>query len=167
MRRVNTIFKGLSHSLTPSISILLGCWMDQIVLGKIGLTGPITASAAVYFWSMYRPQSLPWLPLIMIGLYQDLLLGVTCGISPCIYLGLYYFISTQRHALILSSFFTIWGGFAFCIGIQQFLLWIIPCVANGILIPSMTIVITGLFTALIYPCMTQIFASLNHIQGDE
>ena len=73
---------------------------------------PIVALIAIYHWAVYRPNLLSLIPVFVLGLIQDLLIGTPVGLYVLVFLSVYGIVFSQRRFFIARSFVFYWVGFA-------------------------------------------------------
>ncbi len=99
------LFPGL---LTAGVLVLLSA--------PIGVPGqaqmqPAWALASVYFWSIYRPASMPAWAVFATGLLLDLLAQGPVGLFALILLLVHALAMGNRRVLARQGFFSVWAGF--------------------------------------------------------
>lgn len=65
----------------------------------------------LYFWTLYRPQLLPYSLVFLIGLSMDLLTGGLLGLHAFCFMVLAMVVRSQRRFLLGQSWHMVWAGF--------------------------------------------------------
>ncbi len=112
---------GLWHRLDVASRYAFPAVQTVVVLlllsAPFGLPGqaqlqPAWAMASVYFWSLYRPASMPALLVFGVGLLLDLLAQGPVGIQVLVLLLIHAAALRFRRALTRSGFAAVWLVFA-------------------------------------------------------
>lgn len=126
------------------------------------LPTPMLAWIGVYYWSLFRPASLPYWFLFLLGIMQDLVCGLPLGLSSLLLLLLRLFITRGRHLITLQHFIAIWTGFAiaaFVSGVLTFVLF--SAIEDDWEQVNLTrILLSSLFTFILYPVFHLLFNKL-------
>jgi rod shape-determining protein MreD len=140
-------FVLLSYTLILAVFIILLSKVPLIQIFNV-TPHPSLISIAIFYWSLSDPERLSIYSLFFIGLFVDLLLISPIGIGFIIFLGLQYFVITQRATLLnhgltvkLAFFSLIMFFFYFII---YFLVWRthghFPAV-KAIIVPCLTTIL--------------------------
>lgn len=162
LRRNLTIWRRLdmaSRHAWPAAFMFFGMLVIGVPLGMPGLAvlRPAFAMACVFFWSLYRPSSLP-APLVAgMGLLLDLL-----GISP---LGLWAVLLlvfqgatlAARRRLILQSFLVTWAVFFGFAAVASGFAWAMQSGLGLRLLPVSPMAAQILLAGGIYPALAGLF----------
>lgn len=73
---------------------------------------PMVDVMVIYYWSSYRPQSMPDWFVFTLGILRDVLEGLTIGVSPCIYLLVRFLVTASKDLYKKQTFIIVWQGFA-------------------------------------------------------
>lgn len=118
---------------------------------------PAVIVASVYFWSIYRPKSMPAIGVFFLGFLIDLLNFSPPGIVILILLITYGIGVTQRFRLAKYNFLLIWLIFAF-IAIGVFMLqWILTSAFSLKIMPYTSFLFEIIFAIGIYPLLSVLF----------
>lgn len=118
---------------------------------------PAVIVASVYFWSIYRPKSMPAIGVFLLGLLIDILNFSPPGIVILILLITYGIGVTQRLRLAKYSFLLIWLIFAF-IAIGVFMLqWVLTSAFSLKIMPYTSFLFEIIFAIGIYPLLSVLF----------
>jgi rod shape-determining protein MreD len=77
----------------------------------------------VYYWTLYRPESMPLAAAFAIGLWQDILVGGPLGLMALMLVVTRGVIESQRQVLLTQPFAVGWMGFALISAALSALAW--------------------------------------------
>jgi rod shape-determining protein MreD len=102
-----------SRMTFPAASILFGILLLGLptILPMQGALRPAFVLVSVFFWSLYRPSSLPAPVLALLGLCLDLVGVSPLGVWPVILLLLHALVVQSRRLLVSQGFFMVWLAF--------------------------------------------------------
>ncbi len=86
--------------------------MAPLHLPNYASVAPALPLMALYYWVIHRPDLLRPSLAFGLGLLQDLLSGTPLGMTPMIYVLVYWGVLTQRRFFLGTSFAMLWFGFA-------------------------------------------------------
>jgi len=66
----------------------------------------------VYYWSLFRPNVLPFILLFVAGLIQDIMVGFPMGVSALSFLLIRIVVTVCRRFITAHQFWVVWAGFA-------------------------------------------------------
>lgn len=146
--------------LTPVALTLAAVFVSIVPVGIPGLpeVTPFFTLMAVYHWSIYRPELLPAPAVFILGLVQDGLTGGPLGLFALILVVVYGLVSMQRRTFLGKSFQVEWFGFSLVVFGVTLVSWLISCVYFTTLVDPRLVVLQGILTLAIYPCIVWIFA---------
>ena len=143
----------------PVATILLLVFI-MIVPWRLPGFGPITPAftlMAVFYWSIYRPDRLPYVATFCLGIVQDLLSGMPLGMTPLVLLIVQGILISQRRFLLGKSFLVVWWGFMIVAPTAAILSWTVGTMFFGALLAPVPIVVQVVMTVLLYPALTWLF----------
>lgn len=115
---------------------------------------PVYAMGCVYFWSLYRPTSLP-APLVTIaGLLLDTLGYSPFGMWAVLLLLLQAATLKLRQKLAPAPFSYIWAGFVLLVIGAAVLSWLLSCAFNQMWLPLSPLFVECLWAAGLYPALS-------------
>jgi rod shape-determining protein MreD len=118
---------------------------------------PVYAMACVFFWSLYRPSSLPAPIVALTGVLLDLLGISPIGLWAVLLLILQGVTLAARRRLIPQSFFLTWLVFScFATGLCG-LAWVAQSVLNLALLPPLPLMVEVLLALGLYPALAGFF----------
>jgi rod shape-determining protein MreD len=118
--------------------------------GYAALT-PAFTLMAVYHWTIYRPDLLPPFALFLVGITQDLLAGVSPGVTPLVLLLARTVVLPQRRHFVNRSFPFVWTGFTMLTGVAMLFLWTLHCLFDGVLVDFRGTFFRAVLTISVFP----------------
>jgi rod shape-determining protein MreD len=118
---------------------------------------PVYAMACVYFWSLYRPASLPAPVVALTGLLLDLLGLSPLGLWAVLLLALQGAVLAARRRLVQQTFFRIWVVFSGLAIVVSALAWMLQSLLTLSLLPAQPLAIEVLFAVGLYPALAGFF----------
>ena len=154
-----TRLDGTARNLSPmAFTILL------IMIGMVPLRVPNLAPVmpalgliAVYFWLVYRPESMPAWAVFLVGLVQDLLGGGALGVSVFVLLVVYATLAGQRRFFSRDSFFLMWLTFLPIAAGAFILTWVFNSLIADAALDPRPAAFQYLTTVAFYPCVAWVF----------
>jgi rod shape-determining protein MreD len=102
-------------------AILLG--LLWIPVPGFNAVAPAFAVMAVFCWSIWRPDSLPYTGVFLAGIFEDLIRGTPLGTGALALLAVQAFVWAQRRLLSSRGFEVLWLGFAVTSLIAALVTW--------------------------------------------
>ncbi len=102
---------ALARAVLPSGLTALLMILAAVPVGVPGLV-PAVALPCVFFWSVFRPATLPPPAVFGLGLLQDLLTAAPLGAGVLVLLVVHGLAARWRRLLVKQSFLVVW--LAFC-----------------------------------------------------
>jgi rod shape-determining protein MreD len=94
----------------PLLSLLGAAFIDEFVLDSFPL---LFAHSALFYWTIYRPDLLPFSGLLCVSLIIDGLSGSYFGKTFLTFLLTFLMTLSQRRSLFQASFSVVWVAFGF------------------------------------------------------
>lgn len=116
-----------------------------------------TALACVFFWSVYRPDSMPPPAVFLLGLLADLLSQAPPGISVFVLLVAHGVALKARRALTAQGFLLVWLVFIAVAAGAAALDWALTSLLTFRLLPAGPALFQFGVTAGLYPAMATLF----------
>lgn len=113
--------------------------------------GPMLPLAAVYYWSVHRPDLMGAGMVFAIGLLDDLLNGAPLGTGALTLLLLHGIVSAQIRFISGRSFGVTWLVFMVLGAIAVFLKWLAVSLVHGALVAGLDVFYSYLMTVALYP----------------
>ncbi|MDE0391630.1 MAG: rod shape-determining protein MreD [Rhodospirillales bacterium] len=122
---------------------------------------PALAAMAIFYWTIYRPERLPYVATFAIGLLQDLLAGTPLGMTALVLLIVQGVVASQRTFFRGKPFLVVWWGFSLTMPAIGLLSWIIGSACFGTVIPLLPIMVQVGLTVLLFPVFVLFFRPLG------
>ena len=139
--------------LLPIVSTLLATVISiqpAHIPGDAALT-PAFSLMAVYHWTIYRPDLLPPLALFLAGITQDLLTGVSPGVTALVLLLARALVLRQRRHFVNRPFPFVWAGFTVLTGGAMLFFWTLYCLLDGMVVDFRGTVFRAVLTISMFP----------------
>jgi rod shape-determining protein MreD len=162
MRRRPSLWRRLdaaSRYAWPAGCLVLGLFVIGLPLGLPGQAElrPAYAMACVFFWSLYRPSSMPAPVVAAIGLLLDLLGLSPLGLWAVLLLLLQGVVLLARRRLIPQGFLLVWLVFVSCAAVAAVLAWALQSLLYLNLLPVLPLAAEILAAAGLYPALAGLF----------
>ncbi len=146
------------HGFPASCTVLL-MLLTQLPFGIAdqAVLLPAVTLPCVYFWSLFRPASMPPPVVFLIGVFFDLLGYLPLGVGTLSLLAIHGFALRWRRALTNQGFLPVWlvfGGFA--VGASA-LGWALTAVLSFRLLSPAPAMFQAALTAALYPAVAILF----------
>ena len=117
IKKIFHILQNYSFNIVPAITVLLSIFLTFLPykIGNISLFMPFLSLIVIYFWTLYLPQNLPYILILIIGLFKDAVEANILGISALSFLLFQLMIKSQRKYILNNAFIVVWAGFIFCL----------------------------------------------------
>jgi rod shape-determining protein MreD len=141
------------RAAVPFVVTLLLAVLCAVPLGIPGLAPvtPMLPAIAVFYWSVYRPDLLPMIGVVLVGLVHDALTGTPFGLTAFVLLLLQAVAGTQRRFFNAKALPVAWFGFALVGSGAVALSWLIASVLALAPMPLRPALFQGLLTIGLYP----------------
>ena len=143
----------------PAGSLVLGLFVIGLPFGLPGQAelSPVYTVACVYFWSLYRPASLPAPVVVLAGVLLGLLGLSPLGLWAVLLLVLQGVVLAARRRLAPQPFLLTWlvfcGLAVSCAGLA----WMLESLLMLKLLPTQPLLIEALFSVGLYPAVAGFF----------
>lgn len=122
--------------------------------------------AGIYFWSIYRPQLLPY-PLVFIGgLVLDFLSGGLVGLHALCFMVMVTLVRGQRRFLLGQSWPVVWAGFCVALAVVTAFQYVAYALSALSIPPLAPVAMNLLISSLIYPLLLPAMMLLNRSLSD-
>lgn len=132
-----------------------------VVPWRLAGFGPITpclALIAVFYWSIYRPDRLPYTATFLLGLIQDLLSGSPVGLTSLVLLMVQGIVISQRRFFLGKSFLVVWWAFLLVAPAAALTGWAVSSLFFGSVLALGPVALQCLLAILLYPPLTWVLA---------
>ena len=114
---------------------------------------PLLALAAVFYWTIYRPDLLPPVAVFLCGITLDLLSGAPLGVAPLVFLLTRVVVLPQRHFFVDRLFPFVWGGFTLLAAAAIAFLWLLGSFFAGVLLDMRAATLQWVLTVASFPAV--------------
>jgi rod shape-determining protein MreD len=144
---------GLINRLMPAITTIVCVFISVIPVHLPGfaLVTPAFPLMAVYHWTIYRPDLLPFVAAFGAGLFLDMLNGAPLGISALVLLLARAVVLTQRQLFIGRSFALVWAGFVAVAAAAAAFEWAVVSLFYGMALDVRPFLFQAVLTIAGYP----------------
>jgi len=158
MRRRPSLWRqldALSRLAFPIGFLVFGLFVIGMPFGVPGQAElrPVFAMACVFFWSLYRPSSLPAPLVVCAGLLLDLLGLSPLGLWAVLLLVLHGATLAARRRLIPQSFYMTWTVFCCFAAALCALAWAVQSILTLCVLPALPLGVELLFAVGLYPAL--------------
>ena len=155
---------GYPGRLVPFLTTVLFAFFSIVPLNLPGfaVVMPAFALMAVFHWTVYRPDLLPWSAVFVTGLLLDLLNGTPyVGLSALVLLIARAAVMGQRKYFVNRNFTIVWLGFL-VLAVGVFVLsWALVCAVRGAFIDLRPFIFQAVLTIACYPAASYVLARLQ------
>ncbi|OYV52119.1 MAG: hypothetical protein B7Z77_02680 [Acidocella sp. 20-58-15] len=143
----------------PATVTVLGLLLIGVPLGLPGLAAlrPAYVMACVYFWSLYRPASLPAPVVALCGLLLDLLGVSPLGMWAVLLLLLQGATLVSRRRLMTWSFKLNWAAFSGFAAVVSLLAWGLQSALELCALPWLPLMVQMFMAFGVYPVLAWMF----------
>lgn len=123
VKKFSRLFSNIQFEIIPVITVLLSIFASifPYKISNISMLIPFFTPMVIYFWSIYQPQNLPYIAVLLLGLFKDIMENNTVGISAICLLLFQVMVRSQRQYIINNNFIVIWAGFIFFLSVILFM----------------------------------------------
>jgi rod shape-determining protein MreD len=154
---------GLINRLGPVLTAVV-CVMASVVpahLPAFTAATPFFALMAIYYWTLYRPDLLPFAVVFAAGLLADLLEGAPLGMSSLVLLLAYGLVLSQREHLVMRRFTVIWLGFLAVAAAAAVVQWGVVSLFYGMVLDGRAFLFQGVLTVAVYPVVSYLLTRVQ------
>jgi rod shape-determining protein MreD len=154
---------GLINRLMPMLTTVV-CVLVSVVpahLPAFTAVTPAFALMAIYHWTLYRPDLLPFGAVFAVGLLLDMLTGAPLGISSLVLLLAHALVLTQREHLLMRRFTVVWVGFLVVVAAAAVVQWVVVSLFYGMLLDVRAFLFQGVLTVATYPVVSYLLVRVQ------
>lgn len=144
----------------PGLTIFTAQLLSVMPWGINGVAMPWIAAGVLFYWSLFRPQRVPFALCLVLGLVEDSLRGQPFGLYAMFYLLIRQIADSQRRLLLRRPFTVAWVAFSLAMAtlmvIEVFMMQRFLHDAGSLY------VLRFLVTALSFPFIYTLIAWLHH-----
>jgi rod shape-determining protein MreD len=150
-------------SLTPALMAAFAVALANLPVSFTGgiLPPPLLGLAVIYFWTLLRPDLVPPVLVLAIGLFEDLLSGGQPGLWAVGYLVAYALTDRQRDAFAGLSGWGVMIGFSVVMLSTASLVYIGGSLVYWRFAPVQPLLIQTIITVIFYPLMAVILGLVH------
>ena len=157
---VRTQAELVLRGFIPTLLTIVLIIVFAVPIGLPGLAPvtPLVSVGAVYYWSVYRTETMPAYAVFAIGLLEDAISGTPMGLMVLMLLLVRAVAVSQQHALARQSLWINWLGFMAIALLVSMGIWLLSSVTVGQVIPPGPGFVQFCLTIALYPCPNWLFA---------
>ena len=152
----------------PVITVLLSIFIGAVPfkLSQISVLMPLASYITIYFWSVYRPKSLPYFTLLLLGLFKDILESNVLGFNALAFLLFQAIVKSQSKYIMNKAFIVVWAGFVFCLSVILFLPLLSIKINSEVHVYPFNIILSQwIITAFVYVPIHYLLDKLNNLRS--
>ncbi len=152
----------------PSCITILLMLLSQVPLGITGQAALLQAVTlcCVWFWSLFRPGTLPPPAVFVIGLMMDLLGYLPLGVGVFTLLAVQGIALALRRSLAPRGFIWIWLVFAVVAAVASVVMWLLVMLLTFQLLSPFPAMFTAVLTVALFPVVAIPFAAAHRSVAD-
>jgi rod shape-determining protein MreD len=163
-RRLDIVARH-SFPATSTVLLMLLCGLPFGIADQAVLLPAVTL-AAVYFWSLFRPASLPPPIVFLLGLLLDLLGYLPIGTGVLTLLLVHGLAGVWRRRLTQQGFFSVWLVFIGVGAAASALIWAMASLLSLRLMPTGPALFQAVLTGALYPALAIILIGAHRTIAD-
>jgi rod shape-determining protein MreD len=142
-------------SLTPALIAVLAVAIANLPVSFSNgiLPPPLLGLTVIYFWTLLRPDLVPPVLVLVIGLFEDLLSGGQPGLWALGYLVAYAITDRQRDAFAGLAGWGVMIGFSVVMVSTAALVYVVGSLIYWRFAPLQPLLIQAIVTVILYPLM--------------
>lgn len=117
--------------------------------------------AAVFFWTVYRPRSMPPSVCFVLGLLADLLGPEPPGLTSVVLLAVHGTAIRHRIRLMRRGFLAVWLAFAAIALLASFAQWALTAALDLRMLPALPALLTATLAIGLYPFLSVLLAEAH------
>jgi len=133
-----------------------------------GPIAPVLVLMPVYYWTVHRPDLVPFWLVFLAGAVHGVLTGAPLGLHAAVLLLCQALVMAQRRFLVGKSFFVLWWGFLTVAVIATTLEWLFFGLFLTAPMPPEPVAFRALLTTALFPLFAWIFGQVTRgfLQAD-
>lgn len=157
-------FSQSVRTFVPAISCFVFILLGSVIwpIPYFGAVAPSLGLAAIYYWSIYRPDLLRPFVVFVFGLLSDALSFYPFGLSAFVFVGIYQLTFSQRRFFVNQVFAMLWSGYALVLLLSLVVGWIVQSFVAGALVPGMPILIQFCLSVALFPLPAWVLIRLQN-----
>ncbi|MEX2650273.1 MAG: rod shape-determining protein MreD [Alphaproteobacteria bacterium] len=156
---------GQIAAVVPAAITLLCVLVGRTPLGvpHLGTVAPLLPLAAVFFWTVRRPELLTAPTVMLIGLIDDAIGGTPFGLGALVLLLMRWLVVSQRRVFLGKPFALMWWGFVVVAPVAVAGAWLLGGLARGALAPPGPIMVQLVLTLVLFPAAAWLFGRVDQL----
>lgn len=165
---VNLAERGVATrlaALVPAMVTLACVFAGRTPIGvpQLGTVAPLLPLAAIFFWTIRRPELLSAPVVMLIGLVDDAIGGTPFGLGALVLLLVRWLVMSQRRVFLGKPFALMWWGFVIVAPVAVSGAWLLSGFARGALPPPGPIMVQLVLMLLLFPVAAWLFGRADHV----
>jgi len=128
-----------------------------------GAISPSLGLAAVYYWSIHRPDLFHPVTAFACGLLYDLINFLPFGLTAIVYIGVHQLVLRQRRFFAGQTFYVLWAGFALVALLASAWQWMVVSVYNNLWVPVEPVALQFFLTLAVFPLPAWLLIRLQRV----
>lgn len=146
----------------PGLVALLLMLLFSLPIRLAGLADftPDICLISIYYWSIFRPGTMPYWFVFLLGLVRDSIAGIALGMSSLVFILFRLFILSQQRYFARETFWANWFGFGIAASLALAVGWVIAVIYARALFSIDSVGMQWVFTFGLYPLLHILFNKL-------
>lgn len=156
---------GLARHLLPLMTALILMLFSTVTwpIPHWGTVAPSFGLAAVFYWSIYRPDLFRPMTVFALGLINDIVHFLPLGLSAFVFLSVHQLSYSNRRFFVGQVFYMLWTGFIVAALFSMLITWVVMSFYNGKLVPILPVIMQSLLTVALFPIPAWVLIKLQRI----
>lgn len=150
-QRLRYMLYGVTPLLWVIFFLLVG--MVPFEVPYFSAVAPSFTFMVIFFWTVHRPESVPYYLVFLVGLLQDFLEGSLAGLNAFMFLVMYEILIQQRRFIYGRSFPFLWLVFLLLSFLATVFSWGVTSFIAGSLVALDTYVVRLVFSCFLFPVL--------------
>lgn len=162
-----TLSQRLDRIARNVVPALLGVLLVLLSATPLYVPGyaPVAANLvmmAAFYWAVHRPELLPPLTVFLLGLLQDMLIGMPPGMNALVLVLVRAIGVSQSRVFRDRSFLLLWWGFGLVASAAACVVWGLSLVYNLAYIDPLPVIFQAAMTTALFPFVAGLFTWTQH-----
>jgi rod shape-determining protein MreD len=155
-------FELFIRMLLPGMCTIVLLLMSLLQVSLAGLAQfPIDVCLiSIYYWTIFRPNAMPFWFVFVLGVIRDALMGAPLGITSLVFILFRLFVLSQQRFLVKEAFLATWLGFGLVMVPAMAVYWLLSSAYVRTILPLSPLVMQWIFTFGFYPLLHILFNAL-------
>lgn len=164
INKLEKFFLKMRFSIAPLTTLLISIFISILPYHSTNLSIiiPLFSYTIIYFWKIYRPYSLSYFTIFILGLLKDVIENDVLGLNALCLLLFSFMVKSQRKYIIKNAFVVVWAGFIFFLTIIILISMMLVYMSSNIdLYPFKIVFAQWLITIFVYVPIHFLLSKLN------